>query len=171
MSLGDGGLKWQEMKDADLESVDSIGNAIHTQLPERPEVFQEKFRLFPTGCRILRSGTKTVGYGIAHPWLLKSIPPLDTFLVALPPSPECLFIHDVVVLPEARGHGASAAYVADMRMVAVQVNLASLALVSVYGTTPLWSRLGFRVVEDASLVSKLMSYGKTAKYMVSPTNA
>jgi hypothetical protein len=164
-------MQWQRMTDGDFGSVDFIGNAIHTQLPERPEVFREKFQLFLDGCRILRSGTATVGYGIAHPWLLNSIPPLDALLVALPASPECLFIHDVVVIPEARGHEASAAYVAEMRLVAVQANLPSLALVSVYGTTPLWSRLGFRVVDDATLAPKLASYGSTARYMVSPTNA
>jgi len=159
------------MTESDLESVDSIGKIVHTQLPERPEVFQEKFKLFPAGCRTLRWTERIVGYGIAHPWLLNSIPPLDSFLDALPESPKCLFIHDIVVLPEARGHDATASFVTEMRSVAGQASLRSLALVSVYGTALLWARLGFHVVDDVDLVPKLTSYGSSARYMVSHTNA
>lgn len=151
---------------SDLQVVNAIGDAIHIELPERPEVFEEKFRLFPAGCRKLVSHNQIVGYGISHPWLLNSIPPLDAFLERLPEKPECLFIHDVAILPTARGHNAAALYVAEMCTVAKATNLQSLALVSVYGTTPLWARFGFHVVDDPALTSKLMSYGKTAKYMV-----
>jgi GNAT superfamily N-acetyltransferase len=159
------------MTEADLEVFDFIGNTIHTQLQERPEVFQEKFRLFRVGCRIFRVGEHTVGYGIAHPWLLNNIPPLDTFIGELPKPYECLFIHDVVVLPEGRGQGAAGAYIAEMRTVAIKNRISSLALVSVYGTSPLWAGLGFQPVEDEKLTPKLTSYGNTARYMVCSTNS
>ena len=171
MTLSEAGIQLQQMTKADLKFVESTSKAIHTHLPERPEVFQEKFQLFPAGCRTLRLGESTVGYGIAYPWLLNSIPPLDTFFISLPRSPKCLFIHDLVVLPKARSHGAAAAFVTEMRTLAMQAGLASLALVSVYDTNPLWTRLGFRVLEDASLSPKLIAYGNTAKYMVSHGNA
>jgi hypothetical protein len=151
---------------SNLDTVNAIGDAIHTELPERPEVSGEKFRLFPAGCQILMRGTEIVGYGISHPWILNNIPPLDTFLERLPEKPECLFIHDVVVLPIARGYNAAASYIDEMCRIARSIHLKSLALVSVYGTTPLWSRYGFEVVTDPSLNDKLKSYGKTAKYMI-----
>jgi N-acetylglutamate synthase-like GNAT family acetyltransferase len=109
---------------------------------------------------------KMVGYGISHPWTLNSIPPLDDFLVMLPHNPECLYIHDVVVMPEARGHGAATNYVDYIKGLAVQIGIDSLALVSVYGTDVLWGRFGFKAVQNAQLSRKLESYGATAKYMI-----
>lgn len=157
---------WQPLLPSDLDSVNRIADLIHTSLPERPEVFEEKVRLFPSGCRKLVSGDDIVGYGISHPWMLYSIPPLDEFLKSLPQNPECLYIHDIVVLPKARGNGAAARYVDYIKHLAAAMSIRSLALVSVYGTGVLWRRFGFRVVQNPELDRKLVSYGATAKYMV-----
>jgi ribosomal protein S18 acetylase RimI-like enzyme len=143
---------------------------IHTSLPEKPEVFAEKFRLFPDGCQKLVSENKMVGYGISHPWVLSSIPPLDEFLVLLPQNPECIYIHDVVVLPEARGNNAAQRYVDHIKRLAAKMSILSLALVSVYGTDALWNRFGFRAIQDDGLKRKLISYGVTAKYMICNLN-
>src|SRR5262249_23805030 len=102
---------WRSATASDLEVVDAIGNQVHVALPERAEVFAEKMRLFPEGCLVLAQGSDVVGYGLSHPWLLNNVPRLDHFLQTLPANPECLFIHDVVVLPGARGHGAAGAFV------------------------------------------------------------
>src|SRR5207244_4287137 len=103
--------KWRQATTDDLDAIDAIGNGIHLSLPERPEVFAEKLNLFPSGCRVLIYSGEIVGYGISHPWHLNKIPPLDTFLNTLPSQPDCIFIHDVVVLPSARGHGAAQRFI------------------------------------------------------------
>lgn len=157
---------WHAAKAADLETINCIADIIHTDLPERPEVFAEKFNLFPEGCFVLGAKGTLVGYGLAHPWPLSSIPPLDTFLNVLPSSPECIYIHDVAVLPEARGHGAAGAFVEIISQLAKQRSITSLALVSVYNTHNFWERYGFRVVVTEELTEKLESYGSTARYMV-----
>lgn len=157
---------WRPLWIDDLDCVNQIADSIHTTLPERPEVFEEKLRLFPQGCRKLVAGRTIVGYGISHPWMLHSIPPLDAFLGRLPAASQCIYIHDVAVLPAARGHGAAAEYVGCIRRLARQMKIAALALVSVYGTDRLWSRLGFEVVHDASVEGQLLSYGQSAKYMI-----
>jgi GNAT superfamily N-acetyltransferase len=157
---------WRAATAADLASIDRIGNAIHVDLQERPEVFAEKFRLFPEGCFILAANGDILGYGISHPWLLRSIPPLDEFLGSLPSAPECLFVHDVVVLPEGRGSGASGRLIEALAAVARQRSISFLALVSVYSTHPLWERYGFAVEPDPALRDKLKSYGDTARYMI-----
>ncbi len=159
-------VDWYPLLIEDMTWVNRIADMVHTTLPERPEVFEEKVRLFPRGCRKLLSGDAIVGYGISHPWMLSSIPPLDAFLQRLPTAPECLYIHDVVVLPAARGKGAAGNYVDYVKNVARDMNIPALALVAVYGTDHLWSRFGFKVMQDASLGNKLQSYGGTAKYMV-----
>ena len=156
---------WQPLLLSDMDVVNEIADGIHTGLPERSEVFVEKVSLFPKGCRKLVLDNKVVGYGISHPWMLGSIPPLDDFLKILPLAPGCLYIHDVVVLPVARGCGAAAHYVDYIHGLAVEMGIRALALVSVYGTDLLWGRFGFQTVRDDGLTRKLASYGSTAKYM------
>jgi hypothetical protein len=159
-------FQWKPLQVSDLDCLNKIADQIHATLPERPEVFEEKVRLFPAGCRKLVSATHLVGYGISHPWLLYSIPPLDAFLKALPESPQCLYIHDVVVLPVARGHNAAGQYVRYVKELAGDLNISSLALVSVYGTDVLWRRFGFHIVRTPDLDLRLASYGSSAKYMI-----
>jgi hypothetical protein len=153
---------WKFMEPGDIPAVCAIAGWLHTALPERAEVFAEKLQLFPEGCRKLVAGEKLVGYGFAHPWLLASAPKLDTLLEALPAHPACLYIHDVAILPEARGYGAAGGYVASMEALALSLRLWQLTLVSVYGTAPLWAKYGFKPV---SFGLPLASYGPGAAYM------
>ncbi len=157
---------WLPILPADLDSVNRLADNIHTTLPERPEVFEEKVRLFPKGCRKFVLNGNMVGYGISHPWVLNAIPPLNEFLKNLPEKPGCLYLHDIVVAPEARGLGASGRFVDYIKLLAQEIGVPSLALVSVYGTDVLWSRFGFRAVLNSDLSRKLLSYGTTAKYMI-----
>jgi ribosomal protein S18 acetylase RimI-like enzyme len=150
---------------ADLDAIVTIADRVHKDLHERRAVFAEKVRLYPQGCRKLCSAGQIVGYGIAHPWTRNSIPHLDAFLNSLPPKPDCLHIHDIVVLPNARGHGAAGQYMEYVKGLA-KAQGRPLALVSVYGTDALWSRFGFRVIEQAELKCQLASYGESARYMI-----
>jgi GNAT superfamily N-acetyltransferase len=158
-------LHWRPTTSTDLDAISAIGNRIHAALPERPEVFAEKVQLFPEGCFSLARNATIVGYGFSHPWGLNSVPPLDAFLGKLPAASHCLFVHDVVVLPSARGRDAAGELMSILAGVARQRGLAFLALVSVYGTHPLWARHGFEVVADANLARELASYGSMAQYM------
>jgi hypothetical protein len=50
---------------------------------------------------------------------------------------------------------------------ATRMNLNSLALVSVYDTSTLWIRLGFKIIAPcAGMTDKLASYGEAARYMI-----
>ena len=162
----DASPNWRAATAADLKIINRIADEIHVNLPEQTEVLAEKFNLYPEGCFVLIHNGDVVGYGFSHPWLLYSIPALDRFLGGLPPSPECLFVHDVVVLPQGRGHGAAGVLVELIANLARQRRIALLALVSVYNTHPLWARCGFEIVSDPTLNDKLKSYGDTARYMV-----
>jgi GNAT superfamily N-acetyltransferase len=158
--------QWRPATKPDLDAVQRIADLVHPDLPERPEIFAEKLALFAEGCLVLARETELVGYAFAHPWHLKQVPPLDTLLHALPPAPECLFVHDVAVLPEARGHGAAAMLVAILTRVAKKNDLPRLALVSVYGSDVLWSAQGFKPAADKALRAALAPYGESAKYMM-----
>lgn len=154
------------MSAADVSNVNIIADRIHSNLPERPEVFAEKQRLSPETCLTLWKGPNIVGYGIAHPWRLFEIPPLDSFLEQLPVDANCLYLHDVAILPEARGGRAAALLTDLLRVRARLLRLSHLACVSVYGTDRLWSRVGYVTVSSPEIDAKLASYGEDAKYMV-----
>jgi ribosomal protein S18 acetylase RimI-like enzyme len=159
-------LHWRLARASDLPAISAIAARIHPDLPERPEVFAEKMQLYPDGCRVLAADDEIVGYGLAHPWKLHRIPPLDGFLEQLPGEPDCLYVHDVAVLPDFRG-GVARNYVAAIEHLARASEIATLALVSVYATRPLWERLGFRpVTANTELRAKLASYGDNATYML-----
>lgn len=157
---------WRRAHAADLPAISAIGARIHPDLAERREVFAEKMRLYPDGCRVLAAGNEIAGYGLAHPWMQQHIPQLDSFLERLPDAADCIYLHDVAVLPDFRG-GAARAYVATIEELARSSGIATLALVSVYATRPLWERLGFRaVMKNPELSVKLASYGVSATYML-----
>jgi GNAT superfamily N-acetyltransferase len=153
---------WLPLEHADLPALGAIAARLHPGLPERPEVFAEKLRLFPGGCLKFTAGGAMAGYGLAHPWALGAAPRLDSFLGALPETPGCLYVHDVAVLPGARGLGASVNFMGRMERLARDGGLGALALVSVYGTAPLWERFGFAAAPGPELAS----YGPGAVYMV-----
>jgi GNAT superfamily N-acetyltransferase len=154
---------WRQMKLSDLDAVDRIADEVHT-LYERPEVFKEKFNLYPEGCFVLENDEEILGYCISHPWNLHEIPMLDRFITSLPFERNCLYIHDIVVLPSARGKSHSLRIMEWLETMAYLSKFLGLALVSVYGTSYLWEKYGF-VQADASDV-KLKFYGDDAKYMV-----
>ena len=156
---------WIPLLSQHLDQVNEIAAEIHTSLPERREVFEEKCRLFPEGCRVLVRNDRILGYAVSHPWLVGRIPPLDAFLLALPETPTCLYLHDVGVLPAGRGQRAAERLLDYLESLACRMTVGHLALVSVYGTDALWSRHGFEVTQRPELEKKLRSYGSTAKYM------
>lgn len=147
-----------------MPAVLAIAGRLHPGLPERLEVLAEKRRLFPDGGRKLLAGAYMAGYGLAHPWRLNAAPKLDAFLESLPAAPDCLYLHDVAVLPEGRGRGAALAYVVYLEGLARKLGLGHLALVSVYGTVPLWEKAGFKTVLAGA--PPLPSYGPAAAYMI-----
>ncbi len=159
-------IRWTSLAEADIEQVQEIADQIHPTLPERSEVFAEKFRLFPQGCYKLMFGGRVAGYAVSHPWKLFSIPPLDEFLHALPEKPDCIYMHDVAVLPEARGHNAAGQFIDQISSLARQMEVGHLACVSVYGTDVLWARFGFQVIASDEVAPKLATYGASAKYMI-----
>jgi GNAT superfamily N-acetyltransferase len=157
---------WRPARVSDLRAIVAIAAQIHPDLPERFEVFVDKMELYPPGCRVFVANDAVAGYGLAHPWKLRQIPPLDGFLDRLPEDADCHYIHDIAVLPDFRG-GVARDYVATIAQLARASHIATLALVSVYATRPMWERLGFRpVTADAELRAKLASYGDSATYML-----
>ncbi len=189
LSGTDPDLAWQPLAEDDLGTVAAIAARLHPSLPERTIVFAEKLRLFPDGCRRLvwsaamSQDTKPEGampegampegamqgYALSHPWTLARPPKLDRLLGALPEPADCLFLHDVAVLPAARGRGAAGALLAHITAVAVTRRLSALALIAAYGSDRLWRRFGFEDVPAGAMTEEgrasLAGYGADVRYL------
>lgn len=157
---------WRQLTTGDIEQVSRITKLIHHDLPERDEVFAERIKLYPEGCLALVAshGSDFYGYAISHPIRRSHPPALDTLLGEIAPDADQYYIHDVAILPEARGSGLAQAGIAKLFAVAAQYPTS--CLISVYGTTTFWSKFGFAPGKtDETMKKKLLEYGEEATYM------
>nr|WP_120007368.1 GNAT family N-acetyltransferase [Pseudoroseomonas vastitatis] len=152
------------MRPADLPAVSRIAAAVHRDFPEEDAVFAERLALSPAGCLMLERAGAAAGYAISHPWHFGPPPALNSLLGELPARPETHYLHDVALLPAARGAGAARILLGRLEVLAGGL---PLSLVAVGGTTGFWAGLGFRPREEPALLAKLASYGDpTARFMV-----
>lgn len=160
MAQGNG---WRAMRRWDLTDVARVAAKVHPELPESVEVFAERLRLFAAGCLVLEHGGCVVGYAVSHPISTESPPALNALLGEIPAGADQFYIHDIAVLPEARGAGQASEGIEMLLRVAERYR--SAALVSVYGTSDFWGRFGFTPAA-ADMTAKLAPYGADAVYMV-----
>jgi ribosomal protein S18 acetylase RimI-like enzyme len=167
------GMAWRPAEEADLPAILAIAAALHADHPERPEVFAERLRLAPPGfCRVLaRPGGSPAsglsGYALTHPWRAAHPPALDTLLGRLPAAPDAWHIHDVALLPEARGRGLADAVLREIEATAAAAGagLRRATLVAVAGKAGHWRRRGFRAVAPGDGGATLATYGAGAAFM------
>lgn len=161
-------MGWRRMAAGDLPAVGRIADAVHPRYPESPAVPAERLALFPAGCLLAEGeGGRALGYCVSHPGTLGRPPALDSLLGALPAAPDCLYLHDLALLPEARGLGLGAAAADLLAGVAAARGLGRIALVAVNGSAPWWRRLGFEPHPgDDALAAKLATYDADAAYLV-----
>ena len=155
---------WRGMIPTDLDAVLAAAAIIHPGYPEERGVFAERLDLWPEGCRVLDQGGLLAGYAISHPWRYGLPPKLDARLGALPAGADTYYLHDIALLPNARGRGAAGVLLADLAGLAEWHRFATLSLVAVNASRPIWEAQGFCVAADAT--PDLGSYGVDAWFMV-----
>ncbi|MCG6207054.1 GNAT family N-acetyltransferase [Rhodopseudomonas sp. HC1] len=162
-------LQWRAMSAADLDAVNAVAAAVHVDYPEDAAVFAERLALHPQGCYVLSDiadgDAEIAGYLISHPWNLRQPPALNALLGALPSPASTYYIHDIALLPVARGSGAAAAILAPLMRHAATI-ADNISLVAVGGTVQFWSKQGLARIADPALDAKLRSYDAEACYMM-----
>jgi ribosomal protein S18 acetylase RimI-like enzyme len=166
-------MAWRPAAEADLPAILGIAAALHAEHPERPEVFAERLRLAPPGfCRVLARGPSAsalLGYALTHPWRADHPPALDAQPGAPPAAPDAWHIHDVALLPAARGRGLADAVLREIEAGAVAApggaGLLRATLVAVAGKAGYWRRRGFRAVSPGDGGATLATYGAGAVFM------
>jgi GNAT superfamily N-acetyltransferase len=157
---------WRPMTAADLHAVQAVAGLVHPAYPEDEAVFAERLRLVPEGCHVLVDEEGLLlGYLVSHPWPVGAAPALNALLGEIPAGPANWYIHDLALLPEARGSGAARRIIAQVADSARRAGCTGLALVAVNDSAEFWLRHGFRPVDDPALAGKLASYDDAARYM------
>jgi ribosomal protein S18 acetylase RimI-like enzyme len=166
-------LVWRPMSPRDLAAATGIANRVHVDFPEDAAVFEERLRLYPQGCWVLEQsgpGSDIAGYLVSHPWRLGEPPALNSLLRGLPADASTYYIHDLTLLPAARGGGAASAIVRQILAHAQERGFSTASLVAVSGSAPFWQSHGFRIVDDdVEMRRKLASYGGAAHVMARAT--
>lgn len=152
---------WRPMIVADLARVNQIADIVHVNYPEDPAVFANRLALFPDGCRMAEDGALSLGYCIVHPGIIGQPPALDSVMQTLPAEADCLYIHDVALLPEARGRKLGIALARLMEDVARTHGFDRIALTAVNNSDGFWGALGY----EPQPCDTLASYGN-ATYRV-----
>lgn len=138
---------WRAMNADDLDTVVAISDAVHGVFTEPKAVFAERLALYPAGCRVYERGGEVAGFLVTHPWHRGAVPKLGALLGALPPTPEVYYLHDIALLPAARGTGAGVEATAFVRRQAVDAGCRDIALVAVAGADSYWRAQGFDYAE------------------------
>ncbi|MET3927308.1 GNAT family N-acetyltransferase [Devosia sp. 2618] len=158
-------IHWRALTTLDLPAVEAIAAIVHPGFPEDMEVFAERQRLHPEGTRLLELDGVPSGYILSHPWRFGELPALNSALGHLPEDADTYYLHDLALLPAARGTGAAAMIVGDILRHARHSGFTSTSLVAVNGSVPFWYKHGFRAVKAPELAEKLASYEQAAQFM------
>lgn len=161
-------MHWRALTTLDLPAVEVIAAKVHPGFPEDTAVLAERQRLYPEGTRLLEVDGEPTGYILSHPWPFKALPALNSMLGAIPAGADTYYLHDLALLPAARGTGAAAMIVGDILRHARLHGFPSASLVAVNGSLPFWYKHGFRTLDVPELADKLLGYEAAARLMVKP---
>jgi GNAT superfamily N-acetyltransferase len=160
-------LAWRPMAAADLDAVAEIALVCFPDHFEGRDCFENRLALYPTGCFVLAAGDgRPVGYLVAYPWRADAAPPLNCLIEAAPADAAVMYLHDLSILPEARGGGWSRPIVRRLADEARAAGWPAISLVAVNDATRFWEGHGFTVANPLGMAAKLASYGADARYMV-----
>lgn len=157
---------WRPLLPEDLAAVEAIAGVVHPDFFEAPAIFAERQRLYPAGTHLLEIDGTPAGYVLSHPFRLNTLPALNALLGAVPEGADTYYLHDLALLPMARGTGAAGAIVGQLAGHARATGFASMSLVAVNGSRGFWERQGFAVADAPMLAGKLASYEDAARYMI-----
>lgn len=153
------------MKFEHLVDVNLIANSIHIDYYENEGVFYERLYLYPNGCFVLMDNNHVQGYVISHPWHL--IPPeLNSYLKSIPKSPKTYFIHDIAIVPDARGKKTIHQVMELIEKNIVGTGINNLSLVSIKNTSEIWIKFGFKIINDDIYKPYIGSYNDGAHFMM-----
>ena len=174
MALSEGGteralprLSWRAMTAADLDAVADIALVCFPDHFEGRDCFENRLALNPSGCFVLAGDDgPPQGYLVAYPWRADAAPALNVRIESIPDDASVMYLHDLSILPQARGGGWSRPIVRRLAEEARAAGWSALTLVAVNDATRFWEGHGFAVANPPGMAAKLAPYGADARYMI-----
>lgn len=157
------------MTESDLPAVMAIQASSYPQrYIEGLATFRSKLKLNPTGCWVACLDQAVRGYLVTVHSDEHHFPSLNVDAVVAPEHPSMLFIHDLALMPDARGQGLSERLLLCALEHARSCALNTIALVAVQGTERFWTRQGFQTCTPRHPVmqQRLASFGADALFMM-----
>jgi GNAT superfamily N-acetyltransferase len=128
----------------DMDRVLSIQRSCYPPFyHESRETFERLLEIFPEGCI-----GSDAGYAFVHPWVTNSYVPLNSEYLRLPDAPDCMYIHDLSVLPEQRGKGAGRKIFFRILELTHEKGFRYMELVAVQRSEIYWQKLGFKETKE-----------------------
>lgn len=156
------------MRSADLPAVLAIQLGCYpAETIESADVFRERLTQAPQTSWVAEDEAGVCAYLVAYRSRVGKLTPLGgDFVIA--DDPDCLYLHDLALLPGRRGGGLATALVRQAWRHAVEHRLAYSALVSVNGSQAFWGGLGYAAwdLPEAAQRRHLDSYPGEARYLV-----
>lgn len=140
---------WRPMRGDDLPTVVAISDTVHGDFTEPLETFADRLAHYPAGCAIFERDGESLGYLISHPWPRDAAPPKLAALLGAIPSADSYYLHDIALLPAARGSGAGASATAFAVRQAKIEGCRDVRLVAIQGADSYWHSQGFAYVGAA----------------------
>ena len=134
---------WRAMRAEDLPAVVAIADAVHGDFTEPIAVYAERLALYPDGCRVFEVEGAVAGLLVTHPWHEGAVPKIGALIGALPAEADIYYLHDIALLPAARGTGAGAAATTFVLAQAKAAGCREIRLVAVNGADRYWAAQGF----------------------------
>lgn len=130
----------------DLPSILHVQRQCYrSELLEGGETFRRKILGFPEGCLGLEREGRLGGYLFCQPWRFGEVVPLDDASGTSPPGSDCLYLHDLSVIPAWRGSGAATELLEAAFTMARVRGFTRFGLVAVQGSESFWKGRGFRM--------------------------
>jgi ribosomal protein S18 acetylase RimI-like enzyme len=153
---------------SDMDRVMLIQAACYGgDIPESRDSLSAKLAASPASCFVAVDRDDIVAYLIALPWVSQAPPSLNAPNCELPVDPDCGYLHDLSVLPSARGSGIASLLITHFFVYCRQLAMPKASLVAVQNSASFWRGFGFKPVElDVALTQKLATYGHDAEFMI-----
>jgi hypothetical protein len=163
--------RWTNLKIEEIPMAVSIGDQLFPTLQENVIYYLEKYSLFSEGCLALKNNNDLCGYIISHPWTLFKAPKLNSFIEYLPDTSNCMYIHDISILPEHRGKNLSRIGLEIIEELSLRNGFSYISITSVCGTNSMWESFGYKSTDHWKQKPDIDEYGSDAVYMIKRLNS
>lgn len=132
---------------------------------EAAEVFAERIANYAHSSWLALRNNQALGYLFTYPTQLGQVCKLGSGF-STSQAANCLYLHDMAVLPEAKGQGIASALLSTALQYGRQRKLRHSALVAVQNSATFWQKFGYSISSlESEQQMNLLSYGDQAHYL------